>query len=135
MPGDQLSQDRPILIDERVEIDHARVEALPEVSRLVEHVRDAAAHARGEIAARLAEHDDPAARHVFAAMVAYALDDGPRAAVPHGKPFAGHSAQIDLAARRAIQRDVADDDVLFGHERGLDDGNTARVPPDSPLPT
>ena len=47
-----------------------------EAAVLVEHVGDAAAHAGGEVAAGPAEHDDAAAGHVLAAVVADALDDG-----------------------------------------------------------
>ena len=101
----------------------------------VEHVGDAAAHAGGEVAPGPAEHDDPAAGHVLAAVIADAFDHRARAAVAHGEPLAGQAAQIGLAARRAVERDVADDDVLLGHEGRARDGNTTSVPPDSPLPT
>ena len=85
----------------------------------IEHVRDAAAHARREVAPGLAEHDHAAAGHVLAAVIADAFDDGTRAAVAHGEPLARDAAQVRLAARRAVERHVADDDVLFGHERRL----------------
>ena len=49
-----------------------------EVAVLVEHVGDAAGHAGGEVAPGRAEHDDAAAGHVFAAVVADAFDDGVR---------------------------------------------------------
>ena len=71
----------------------------------------------GEIAAGAAEHDDAAAGHVLAAVIADAFDDRLRAAVAHGEPLAGDAAHERLAARRAVERDVADDDVLFGDER------------------
>ena len=56
---------------------------------VVEHVGDAAAHARGEVAAGRADHDDAAAGHVLAAVVADALDDGGGARVAHREPLAG----------------------------------------------
>ena len=40
-----------------------------------EHVGDAAAHAGGEVPAGAAEHDDAAAGHVLAAVIADAFDD------------------------------------------------------------
>ena len=81
------------------------------------------------------EHDDAAAGHVLAAVVADALDDRDGAAVAHGESLAGQAADVRLAARRAVERDVADDDVLFGRE-GRSLGRIARcsLPPDSPLP-
>ena len=88
-----------------------------EVAVVVEHVGDAAAHAGGEVAAGPAEHDDAPAGHVLAAVVADALDDGVGAAVAHGEALAGDAAEEGLAAGRAVERDVADDDVVLGHER------------------
>ena len=52
----------------------------------------------GEVAAGRAEHDDAAARHVLAAVVADALDDGARARVAHGEPLAGAAAKNALPA-------------------------------------
>ena len=117
MLRDHLPHDLPIVGVERVEIDHAGIEAALEVAPRIKHVRDAAAHARREVAPGLAEHDHAPAGHVLAPVIADPLDDRVRAAVPHGKSLAGDAAQIRLAARRAVQRHVANDDVLFGHER------------------
>ena len=63
---------------ERVEIDHLGVDRLRERAVGVVHVGDAAGHAGTEVAAGRPEHDDPAAGHVLAAVVADALDDGGR---------------------------------------------------------
>ncbi len=41
----------------------------------IQHVSDAAGHARGKIAPGRAENDDPAAGHVFAAVIADGFDD------------------------------------------------------------
>ena len=70
----------------------------------------------GEVAAGRAEHDDVAAGHVLAAVVADALDHGVRARVPHGEPLAGEPAEERLAPRRAVEDGVADDHVLLGGE-------------------
>ena len=102
-----------------LDVHHLRVDARGELVVLVEHIGDAARHARGEVAARGAEHHDAAAGHVFAAMVAHGLDDGVHAGVAHGEAFARHAAHEHLALGRAVQRDVADDHVLLGRERGL----------------
>ena len=66
-------------------------------------IGDAARHAGGEVAADLAEHDDDAAGHVFAAMVAGALDDGDRAGVAHREALAGHAVEEGLALDRAVE--------------------------------
>src|SRR6185369_3448107 len=84
----------------------------------VEHVSHAAAHAGGEVASGRAKHDDAAAGHVFATVVAHALDNRAHAGVAHAESFARHAADVSLAARRAVKPDVADDDVFFRHERG-----------------
>ena len=64
-----------VLFRHRLELDHRHVAALGEIALLVEHIGDAARHAGREVAAGLADDDDDAAGHVFAAMVADALDD------------------------------------------------------------
>ena len=70
---------------------------------------------------------DAPAGHVFAAVIADAFDDGVRAAVADRESLAGDAADERLAARRAVERDVADDDVLFRRERRVD-----RRPDDQP---
>ena len=62
-----------------LDADELRVAAPGEEPVLVEDVRDAAAHAGGEVAARRPDHDHAAAGHVLAAVVADAFDDGRRA--------------------------------------------------------
>ena len=96
---------------------HLLVHAAGEIARFVEHVGDAAGHARGEIAPGRAEHDHAAAGHVLAAVIAHRLDDRIGAAVAHAEALARHAADVGLAARRAVEGDVADDDVLLRHER------------------
>ena len=67
----------------------------------------------------LAEHHDDAAGHVFAAMVAGALDDGDGAGVAHGEALAGDAAEVALAGDGAVEDGVADDDRLFRHEAAV----------------
>ena len=103
-----------------------------EAAVLVEHVGDAAAHPGGEVAPGAAEHDDVAAGHVLAAVVADALDDGVGARVAHGEPLAGEPAEERLAPGRAVEDGVADDHVLLrGEGRALgrpDRDRAAREP-------
>ena len=63
-----------------------------------------------------AEHDDAAAGHVLAAVVADALDDGVRAGVAHGEALAREAAEERAALGRAVEDGVADDHVLLGGE-------------------
>ena len=81
------------------------------------HVGDAAAHARGEVAAGRPEDDHAAAGHVLAAVVADALDDRARARVADAEALAGEPAEERAAGGRAVEHGVADDDVLLGRER------------------
>ena len=67
----------------------------------------------------LPEHDDDAAGHVFAAMVAGAFDDGDGARVAHGEALARDAAEIAFAGDGAVHDGVADDHALFGHDAGL----------------
>ena len=92
-----------------------RLQRLAKRAVLVEHVGDAARHARREVAAGLAEHDDEAAGHVFAAVIARALDHRDGAGVAHGEALARDAAEIGLARDRAVHHRVADDDGVLRH--------------------
>src|SRR5205823_10919530 len=61
--------------------------------------------------------DDGAAGHIFAAMIAGALDHRGRARVADGEALAGDPGEIGLAAGRSIEAGVADDDVVRGDSR------------------
>ena len=112
------------------DIDHRRVAALFEIADFIQHIGDAARHAGGEIAADLAQHDDAAAGHVFAAMIADAFDDGGNAGIAHGEAFTGDATEITFAGNGAVQHGVADNDIVFGDEAALglriDDDAAAR---------
>ena len=112
-------------IHQRDQIDHRRIALAFELVEFVEDERDAATHARREVATGAAEHDDGAARHVFAAVVADTFDDCDRAAVPYREPLAGDAGEVRFAGCRSVQHGVADENRLIGNElRG------ARVPDD-----
>ena len=113
------AQPLDVLVVERVEVDHLEVEPADERVVGVVDEREAAGHAGAEVAARRSEHDDPPAGHVLAAVVADALDDRGRAGVAHAEPLADDAAQERLAAGRAVEDDVAGDDVLLGDEVGV----------------
>ncbi len=134
---DHLVQPFDIGFVECVQVDHLRVEVLFERAVRVVDVRHTARHARREVAPGRPEDDDLAAGHVFAAVVADALDDGVRARVAHREPLADHAAKEGLAAGRAEQDHVARDDVVLGDvvAGASSDGRTTIRPPDRPLPT
>ena len=62
---------------------------------------------------RFAEHDDQAAGHVFAAVIAHAFHHRRRAGIAHREPLAGHAVEKSFAAGGAIEHHVADQDVFF----------------------
>src|ERR1043166_2041851 len=99
-------------IGKLAQLDHLLVATRREIAGHVEHVGHAAAHPGGEVASGRTEHHHAAAGHVFATVIAHGLDDGAHARVAHREPFARHAADVNLAARRAIQTDVADDDIV-----------------------
>src|SRR5208337_2471793 len=117
----------------RLEFDHRHVAALSEGPRLVEHIGDAAGHPGREIAACFADDDHDSPGHVFAAVIAHALDDRDRAGVAHAEPLAGHATKVTLACDSAVEHGVADDNRFFGLQllrllRGIDDDPTSRQP-------
>src|SRR4051812_35751753 len=50
----------------------------------IQHVRDTGRHTSSEVLPGLAKHNDHATSHIFAAMIANALDDRQRTAVTNG---------------------------------------------------
>src|SRR5690606_26636791 len=94
----------------------------------VEHVGDAARHAGREVQSSGPENDGAPAGHVLAAVVADAFDAGLRAAVADAEALSRAAAEERAARRRAVQRDVADQDVVLGRERA----RARRVDDDAP---
>ncbi len=94
-------------------MDQLVVELCRELASFVEHIRDAIGHARAEVAPRIAQHQDGAACHVLAAVIADAFDHGRGARVAHAEPLPGASCREQPATGRAVQDGVADDRVLL----------------------
>src|SRR5690349_10026247 len=90
-----------------------------EIALLVEHVGNAARHAGREVAPRRSEHDDNATRHVFAAVIARAFDNGIGAGVADREAFARYAVEVALAGDRAIKHGIADDDAFFRRDAGF----------------
>ena len=114
VPLDEHLQQVDVLAVERLEVDHLGVDPL---LVQVEDVRRAAAHAGREVAADATEHDHLPARHVLAAVVADALDDGGGAAVADREPLPHQTPHEDLAVGGAVEQHVAGDDVALRHQR------------------
>src|SRR5262252_7485114 len=128
---DHLAQlDDVLVLFDGLEVDGARVALRGEVLVHVPDVRDAARHAGREVETSRAQDHRAAAGHVLAAVVADALDHGLRAAVAHAEPLGRAPAEERAAARRAVERDVADQHVVLGRDRALlrriDDDPAAR---------
>src|SRR5207302_10925502 len=104
--------------DDLFQLDHAHVAARLELPVLVQDEGDPAGHPGREVPSGPAEDHDHPAGHVLAAVIAGAFDDSPRAAVADGKALAGCSVEVALALRGPVEGGVADQDGLFGHERG-----------------
>src|SRR3954447_22894911 len=134
--GDEVAHlDRIRLVHRAEVLDVGRVDLGAEGPVLVEHERQAAAHAGGEVAPGRPEDDDAAAGHVLAAVVADRLDDGDRAGVADAEALAGDAAEERLALRRAVQRDVADHHVVLGLERRVQRrAHRERPPRHAPAP-
>ncbi len=133
MTLDRLAQPLDVVVVERLERDHLVVDERREHAFDVVDVRDATRHARAEVAPGRAEHDDTAAGHVLAAVVADTLDDGGGTGVAHAEALADDAADVRLARRRAVQHHVPGDDVLLGRERRVAIGAQHEVAAREPL--
>jgi hypothetical protein len=110
------------------------VELVDEAVVHVEHVGEAASHARTEVVTGLAQNADKAAGHVFTAVIASALDNSV-AGVTHSEALARGACGKQLAASGAVQAGVADDGAVLGFERAAGGGTMVSLPPVMPLPT
>src|SRR5215471_3612217 len=133
----EMALDQPVnqlhiaRLDYRLQIDGSEIGALlGEISALIKHVSDAAAHASREIPSAGAEHDHQSVRHVLAAVVANTFHHGRSAGVAHREPFPGNPAEECFSAGCAIEHNVADENVFFRGKtrllRRVDDEATAR---------
>src|SRR5450631_1544599 len=93
-----------------MDVNQLMVVAIDKVALHVEHVGETAGESRAEINARAAEHQDHAARHVLAAMIARPFDHGERAGIAHREALPGGAGRVQLTAGRAVQAGVAHDD-------------------------
>jgi len=121
MTIDEIPQDVLVFgVEDMLQFDRGLITTIaPEFTALVEHISDAARHARSEVSTGLTEHDDHTVRHVFAAVIAHTLDDGGGAGIAHREAFAGDAVEKRLATGGAVQHHIADQDILLGHEGGV----------------
>ena len=129
--GMQMALHDLFLGGDRIELHHCQIASVGERAALVEHVGDAARHARSEVASRLTDDHDDTAGHIFAAMIACALDDRDRAGIAHPEALTRYAAEIAFAGGRAVKNGVADDDRVFRRQlsgllRRVDDDAPAR---------
>mmetsp|Transcript_700 Transcript_700/g.2427 ORF Transcript_700/g.2427 Transcript_700/m.2427 type:complete len:250 (+) Transcript_700:791-1540(+) len=99
--------------------DHLHVAPRGEGGIGVVHISYATRHARAEVDAGFAQADDTASSHVFTPMVTDALDNGESARIPHAKTLTRLAAEERGARSGPIAGDVADDDIVLGHEPAL----------------
>src|SRR5262245_29175719 len=111
----ELARDFGVLLrlrQHRLKRHHRKIATFPERSFNVEHVGDASGHPGGEIAASGAEDGYRAAGHVFAAVVAYTLDDRLRPRIPYREALACHTSEVRLSGDGAIEHHVAGNDIV-----------------------
>ena len=98
--------------------------------RSSKHVCEPAAHACSEVPPARTENYYQSIRHVFTAMVPDALNDRGGSGIANRKTFASDTVKEGFAARRAIERDIADDDIFLrcepGTARRMDNDSAAR---------
>ncbi len=99
-------------VSNRLEIYHREIAAARERAVFIQHVCDTARHPRREIASGEPEYDDRATGHVLAAVIPDALHDRARSGVPHRKALPGDTAEVRFPADRAVQDDIAGNDVV-----------------------
>ena len=117
--GYQTFQQADILLSGHLRAFYQRfVQALVQVMVFVQHIRHAARHTGGKVIAGSAQNDNGAACHIFTPVFAHALGNGNRSGISYTEPFTGDSVDKCLTAGCAVQRNVADDDIILRPEAG-----------------
>src|ERR1019366_3773156 len=124
--GDFFDQPNILSFENRLKVHRVQITALfGEVSAFVKNVGAAATHAGGKIPAAGSEHQHQALGHVFAAVVADALDYRGRSRVANGEALTRDPIEKRFAASRAVESNVADENICLGSEtrssRRIDD--------------
>ena len=97
-----------------MDIDEFMVVKIDEVPIDIQYVGETTREARTKIYATAPQYNDNASGHIFAAVIAAALDNGQRPGIAHCESLAGLSSGKKLATRRTIKAGIADDDSVFG---------------------
>ena len=92
--------------------DHILVHPAVKAVVRIEHIGDAAAHARREVLAGPAQDDGPPACHILKSVVAAAFRYRGRARITHEEPLARDAADVRFSGCRAVKGDVAENDIL-----------------------
>src|SRR4051812_20825849 len=86
---------------------------------LIEYPCHAAGHTRAEVLSGAAQHQHGAAGHVFATVIAHAFDDRGCTGVADSEAFAGAPGCEEPARGCAIERDIAQQDMMRAFTRGV----------------
>src|SRR5690348_505233 len=108
---DELPESRVVFVIESEHGHHVAVDAAREDLRLVQDVRGAIGHSRGEVPADGPQHHDRSGSHVFTTVVARPLDDGHGPRVADGEPIASAAGREERARGGAVERGVAENDL------------------------
>ena len=103
------------VFDQR-EFDHLHIAVVVEVSFLVPHISNTAAHAGGEVAPCTSENHHASSGHIFAAVVADPFQDSDSTGVAHAETFAYTSVDIYFATCRPVYQGVSGNRVVLGYE-------------------
>ncbi len=108
-----------LLITQPRDRDELGIVVVLEAVGAIKHVRASPTHAGAKVASGRSEDDDGPTRHVLAAVVADALDDGVAPTVADTEALTRGAGGIQRPAGRAIHHGVAHDDVLVRGEDHL----------------
>src|SRR5262249_43604313 len=98
-----------LLLEYGLKFDHGQVAQRRESAIVIEHIGNPARHAGRKISSGIAEHNHNAARHVFAAVVARALDNRDGTGIADRETLARNTSKIAFPRYRSVQHGVADD--------------------------
>ena len=99
-------------VGERFQLDHRGVAAIFEQALIIQHVGNAAGHARAEVAAGRAQHGNSTASHVLATVIPRSFDDCRCTRIANTKALTSDATEICFARDGTVHHGVADDDIF-----------------------
>ena len=117
-------------MDDIFKFDQFQIAVGEQVALRIPYVGDSPAHSRRKVAPRRSEHDDPTPGHVFATVIAHALNHGSGPGVADAETLRRPTAKKSFTAGSTVEDNVTHQNIFLGNKgtsrRGIDNNTAPR---------